>query len=203
MATPPTPEEQARVRAHGVVLRPYDPLWPARFEAAKAAILAATGELLVALEHVGSTAIPGIGAKPYLDLMPALKTLEDADRLAAALATLGYKDNGEAGIPGRRYLTRYIEGDPHVWKHNVHAYEQGHDEYIRHLVFRDALRASPALREQYWALKQRLAALHRDDVDAYAMAKSDFVDNVIAAAGGPARDRAAEAARLAAEAGPR
>ncbi len=179
--------ERDRARAGGVVLRPYDPIWPIRFEEARRGLLEACGGLLVAVEHVGSTAVPGLGAKPYLDLMPGLRRYEDGPGLVEPLAALGYVYRGEYGIRGRHYFNRQVEGDPHVWKHNVHAFAVGHYEWERHLVFRDALRADPALRDQYWAVKVELASRHVDDVEAYAEAKSAFVERVIAAAGGPPR----------------
>ncbi len=176
-----------RARAQGVVLLPYDPEWPARFEEAKAAILAACGGGLTAIEHVGSTSVPGLGAKPYLDLMPGLRAFEDAAAMLDPMAGLGYEYRGEYGLPGRHYFTKWVEGDAHVWKHNVHTYAVGHIEWTRHLVFRDALRADAGLRQEYWDLKVALSKQFPDNIDAYARAKSEFVERVLAAHGAPAR----------------
>ena len=169
-----------------VQLADYDPMWPARFEDARRAIVDSCG-CLVALEHVGSTAVPGLAAKPTLDLMPILARPEDGARIVPAMTGLGYEYRGAFGIPGRHFFTRWLDGDPHVEKHNVHAYPVGHTEIARHLVFRDALRADAATRAAYAALKRALAARFPHDVEAYAEAKSAFVDEVIAARGGPAR----------------
>ncbi|MEX0781318.1 MAG: GrpB family protein [Dehalococcoidia bacterium] len=181
------PSDRQRAHGRGVVLVPSDPLWPERYEEAAALIRQACGALLVELEHVGSTSIPGIAAKPYLDLMPGVATHEDGFRLIPPMESIGYQSRGDLGIPGRHYFTKIIEGDDHVWKHNVHAYATDHIEWARHLVFRDALRASDTLRDEYEALKRRLAAQFPDDVDSYAEAKSELVERIIAAHGGPPR----------------
>lgn len=184
---PATEADRERARKRGVVLVEYDPVWPARFEEAAARIREACGEILAGIEHIGSTSIAGIAAKPFLDLMPGVRTFEDGFKLVAPLESLGYESRGEFGIQGRHYFTKFVEGDEHVWKHNVHAYATDHIEWARHLVFRDALRADSALRDEYELVKRELAARFPDDVDAYAMAKSDFVERVIAAHGGPPR----------------
>ena len=178
---------RAIARNNGVFLVPYDAAWPALYAEAAAAIREACGELVTRIEHVGSTSIPGIAAKPYLDIMPGFETFEDGFKVVPAMEALGYESRGELGIPGRHYFTKWVEGDDRVWKHNVHAYAVGHGEWVRHLVFRDALRAVPALREEYEALKIELAALHRDEVQPYADAKSEFVERVIRQFGGPER----------------
>jgi GrpB-like predicted nucleotidyltransferase (UPF0157 family) len=103
------------------------------------------------------------------------------------MESLGYESRGEMTIPGRHYFTKLIEDDDRVWKHNVHAYATDHIEWTRHLVFRDALRNHNTLRDEYESLKRRLAVQYRDDVNAYAEAKSEFVERVIAAHAGPAR----------------
>ena len=182
-----TQADRDLARRRGVVLVPYDPLWPVRYDEAAARIREACAEFLVDIQHIGSTSIPGIAAKPFLDFMPGLATYDDGFKLVPIMESLGYESRGEMTIPGRHYFTKVIEGDEHIWKHNVHAYATDHIEWARHLVFRDALRADAALRHEYESLKRHLAAQHRDDVDAYADAKSEFVERVIAAHGGPAR----------------
>ncbi|MEX2081355.1 MAG: GrpB family protein [Dehalococcoidia bacterium] len=183
----PSLEHRELARRRGVVLVPYDPDWPSRFAEAAAAIVAACAGVVTAIEHVGSTSIPGLGAKPFIDIMPGLSRHSDGPAMVAPMASLGYEYRGEFGISGRHYFTRHIEGDSSVWKHNVHTYEVGHVEWDRHLVFRDALRADAALAQRYLDLKLDLAGRFPEDVDAYAMAKSEFVEAVIAEHGGPAR----------------
>lgn len=172
---------------HGVVLVEYDPDWPLLYGEAAARIQGACRNLVIQVEHVGSTAIPGIRAKPYLDIMPGFAAFEDGFAVVSAMESLGYEARGEFGIPRRHYFTKWVEGDNRVWKHNVHAYAVGDIEWVRHLVFRDALRADAALRDEYEALKVELAARFRDDVNVYAEAKTEFVERVIALHGGPPR----------------
>ena len=172
-----------------VALVAHDPVWAARFEAARVTIAAAGGALLVRIEHVGSTAVPGLAAKAVLDIMPGLARLEDGPRLVPAMEALGYLHRGAYGIPGRHFFKKRIDGDPHVEQHNVHVYAVGHSEWTRHLVFRDALREDVDVRAAYEQLKRALAACFPDDVEAYAEAKSSFVDRIVTARGGPQRAR--------------
>lgn len=185
----PTREHHEISRAGGVVLVPYDSEWPRRYEDAARAILEACPGVVTEIHHIGSTSIPGLAAKPYIDIMPGLARFEDGERMVEPMARLGYAYKGEGGIPGRHYFSRRFDDDPHAWKHNVHAYAVGYAEWDRHLVFRDALRADSELAHQYLELKLQLAARFPNDVEAYANAKSDFVEAVIADHGGPPRPR--------------
>ncbi|MFN0146118.1 MAG: GrpB family protein [Dehalococcoidia bacterium] len=176
-----------RLLAKGVVLVPYDPAWPARFEVAAAAIREACAGEVTVVEHIGSTAIPGLLAKPVLDIMPGLGSYEDGFAIVAPMESLGYEYRGEFGIPRRHYFTKPVADDRHAWKHNVHCYVVGDPEWLRHLAFRDALRRDGAVRAAYQSLKLELAARFPDDVEAYAEAKGEFVDGVVRAYGGPPR----------------
>lgn len=162
-----------------VVLVPYDEAWPARFEAAREAILAACNGLVKEVEHVGSTAVPGLAAKDVVDLMPMLTNFADGERCVAPMAELGFVYRGEYGIPGRHF---FVKDDPATGErlHNVHMYQEGHDEWVAHLAFRDYLRAHDDWRDRYERLKRDLAAKYPDDVEAYAEAKTDFVKEAVA-----------------------
>jgi GrpB-like predicted nucleotidyltransferase (UPF0157 family) len=157
----------------------YDPAWPARFEAARAAILQACPEVVTRVEHIGSTSVPGLEAKDIIDVMPGLARFEDGERCIAPLAAIGYEYRGEYGIPGRHY---WVKDDPAtgVRLQNVHMYEVGYDEWTAHLAFRDYLLAHDDWRDRYATLKRDLAARHADDVQAYADAKADFVREAVA-----------------------
>ncbi len=181
------PSGRELARKNGVVLVDYDPAWPALYAETAAHIQEACGKLVIEIEHVGSTSIPGIKAKPYLDIMPGFSTFDDGFKVVPAMESMGYESRGEYGIPGRHYFSKWTEADDRVWKHNVHGYAVGHVEWVRHLIFRDALRAESALRNEYEALKLELAVRFRDDVDPYSDAKSEFVDRVIRMFGGPGR----------------
>jgi len=164
-----------------VELVPHDPAWVRLAKAEASALHAALGDNLLAVHHIGSTAIAGIRAKPVIDLMPVVRdpALLDANRFA--LEALGYRWWGELGLPGRRYCTR---DDPASGKRLVqlHAYAQGARDIVRHLAFRDCLRRQPALAGEYEREKLRCQRLHPDDSHAYGDCKSDWIRNIEARA---------------------
>ncbi|MCA9829109.1 MAG: GrpB family protein [Dehalococcoidia bacterium] len=162
-----------------VVLVPYNFTWPGSFAGLRDEIAGACGDLLAGIEHVGSTAVPGLAAKPVIDLMPILRRFEDGPACAEALGPLGYDYLGEYGIPGRQFFTKN-EARTGTRIANVHMYERGHDEAIAHLAFRDYLRAHDDWRDRYESLKRELAARFPGDVEAYAEAKTEFVKEVVA-----------------------
>lgn len=152
-----------------IVLIRHDPRWGALFEAERDAILRACGERIIALHHIGSTSIPGIAAKPVIDLMPVLRHDADGAACIEPMQRLGYIHRGEAGVVGRHFFRK---GDPR--SHHAGMYAEGHVEIGRHLRFRDYLRTHPEEAAAYEALKRRLAARFINDTVAYAEAKSDF-----------------------------
>ncbi len=160
-----------------VVLVPYDTDWPRRFTQVSDEMRRACGARIMRIEHIGSTSVPGLGAKAVIDVMPGLARFEDGNDCVEPLRALGYRYLGENGIAGRHF---FVRGAPRT--ENVHMYAVGADEWLRHLLFRDFLRASAETRERYWALKQELARRFPDDVNAYAAAKSDFVAEVLSRA---------------------
>jgi len=171
-----------------IVLADYDPTWPEMFEEERARLQAAIGEWAVAIEHVGSTAIPGIAAKPVIDIGVALRSYDDAPKCITPLVEMGYQCLGEYGIPGRIFFRKRTDaplpGQTHSGvgrTHQVHMYAEGHSEYVQHILFRDYIRSHPIDARDYEQLKRRLAAEY-DDVEAYAQAKSDFVQRILSAA---------------------
>lgn len=168
-----------------VILTDYDPAWPELFEAERARLQAAISEWAVAIEHVGSTAIPGIAAKPVIDIGVALRSGEDALYCITPLVDLGYDCLGEWGIPGRIFFRKPTESplpgqvqSGVARTHQVHMYASGHSEHVQHILFRDYLRSHPLDARDYEQLKRKLAAEH-NDVEAYAQAKSDFVQRIL------------------------
>jgi GrpB-like predicted nucleotidyltransferase (UPF0157 family) len=156
-----------------IVLVAHDARWAGLFAAEQAAILGACGGLIRAVHHVGSTSIPGIAAKPVIDIMPVLARHEDGFACIEAMQGLGYESRGEAGIRDRHYFRK---GDPR--SHHVHMFAEGHPEIGRHLRFRDFLRTHPDEARAYEALKRELAARFIDDVGAYSDAKDDFCNRI-------------------------
>ncbi len=170
------------MRVRPVVIVGYDPAWPAAYEVERGRIAAALGEAMagvVAIEHVGSTSVPGLAAKPVIDIMVGVRRLAGGLRCITPMVELGYECVGEHGVPGRIYFRR---GAPRT--HHVHLVEHSGEFWRRHLAFRDALLASPALVERYAALKRDLASRHRDDSDGYTDAKTPFIEAALAQAGG-------------------
>jgi GrpB-like predicted nucleotidyltransferase (UPF0157 family) len=152
---------------------PHDPAWRDSFDAEAKGIAAALGENLVAIHHIGSTAIPGIHAKPVVDLLVEVSDVAELDRQSPAMESLGYEAMGEYGIPGRRYFRKADREGTRT--HHVHAFQAGSGEVRRHLAFRDYLIAHPADAQAYSELKRKLAAEHPQDIDAYMDGKDGFV----------------------------
>jgi GrpB-like predicted nucleotidyltransferase (UPF0157 family) len=152
---------------------PHDFGWARSFELERGRIERALGDVVVLLHHIGSTAVPGICAKPIIDILLEASDLADLDRRAPDMEALGYEPKGEFGIPGRRYFRR--DDEQGVRTHQVHAFAAGNENIIRHLAFRDYLIAHPQIAQEYGVLKERLAARFPDDIDAYSSGKDGFV----------------------------
>ena len=155
------------------LLTPYSPLWPAVFDLERRRLLEIFNGA-VAVEHIGSTAGPGLGGKPIIDMMLGAPDLAQVEARMAALAEEGYRyvPEFEAAFPGRRYFTKL---DRPPGRFHLHAVALDSPFWVRHLAFRDALRADESLARRYWRLKQHLAARHRDDRAAYTDAKGEFI----------------------------
>lgn len=160
-----------------VRLDPHDPLWSEQAGAEARALATALGPNLLTVHHIGSTAVPGIVAKPVLDLMPVVASLAAFDLQQAAMELLGYQWRGEGGLAGRRYCTR---SDPATGHRLVqtHAYEDGAFAIRRHLAFRDYLREHSDIATAYQVEKLRCRDLCPADKSAYSERKSDWVRRV-------------------------
>lgn len=158
----------------GVRLAPYDPMWPAMFEAEAARIEAACAGLAIRLEHIGSTAIPGMSAKPVIDILAGRPPQSRATDYIPAIRQLGYEHKGAHGVPGREYFRR---GRPR--SHHVHLVSWSSTVWEEHLLFRDRLRANPALARDYDAVKRDLAIAYANDRRGYTDAKGPFIRSVI------------------------
>ena len=163
----------------------YDPAWPARFERERVRIVAALGESARSIEHIGSTAVPGLPAKPVIDIIVLVGDLAAGLAAVPALEDGGYSYWRDNPDKAKLFLVKGLPPAPHRTHHlHIHA---DRTEVDRHLAFRDALRRDTALRDQYAALKRGLAQRFRHDRDAYSNAKTAFVDEVVGRFGGPAR----------------
>ncbi len=158
---------------------PYNPQWPALFEAEAAAIEQALGPELTAIYHIGSTAIPGIQAKPIIDLLGEVVALERVEAFNPALEGLAYIPRGEAGIAGRRF---FLKPGMTERTHHLHLFEAGHPEVSKHLVFRDYMAAHPAEARAYGRLKAELARRFPTDIKGYMAGKEGFIKERLARA---------------------
>lgn len=169
------------IPAEPVEIVAYDPAWPGAFAAEAARIAPALAPHLLAIEHIGSTAVEGLASKPIVDMQAGVQTLAASAAIVAAMQALGYRYlsryEAEPPFDRRRYFVRWVEGRRAF---QVHLVERSNtDWWDRHLTFRDWLRRHPADRDAYAALKRLLAAQHRDDRDAYTVAKTEFIDGIL------------------------
>ncbi|EWH03320.1 GrpB family protein [Halomonas sp. BC04] len=157
-----------------VQLVEYVPAWPARFDAEQGRLLKRFPAELLDVQHIGSTAIPGMPAKPIIDVMAGVASMAVADALFAPLLEYGYVTSVEfnASLTDRRWFMRHANGRR---THHLHVVVHDGGLWRQRLVFRDALRADPALAEHYATLKRELASCHRQDREAYTRAKGDFI----------------------------
>ena len=178
-----SPSTQVLGLASGTVrVEPYHAGWPALFEREAARIRAALDGLPLRLEHVGSTSVPGLPAKPIVDIMAGRPPESPVEPYVAALVRAGYVHRGERGIPGREFFRR---GDPRSY--HVHMVAMDSPLWHEHVGFRDYLRAHPETTAEYAALKRALAARYSLDREAYTDGKADFITSVLRRAGLPTR----------------
>jgi GrpB-like predicted nucleotidyltransferase (UPF0157 family) len=155
-----------------VILAAYSAEWP-RMVASHAERLRVLGPSLVAVHHIGSTSVPGLAAKPIIDLMPLVTSLADLDRQRRQVERLGYSWHGELGIAGRRYCT-LCDGVGARLVH-LHCFEAASPHVERHLAFRDYLRAHPEAAADYENEKRRARDLHPNDSHAYTAEKARWI----------------------------
>lgn len=151
---------------------PYESRWRDAFQAEAEQLSGILRGNCVRVFHIGSTSVPGLSAKPVIDIMPVVRDIPAVDGQAAQFAAIGYEAMGEYGIPGRRFYRK--GGDART--HHVHIFAASDTQNIlRHLAFRDYLRRHPDVCGAYAALKTELAARHPDDIGAYCDGKDAFV----------------------------
>lgn len=162
-----------------VVIEPYDPRWARDFELLRERIWPAIEDFAIAIEHVGSTSVPGLAAKPILDIDVVVASQEAVQLAIERLAAIDYSHRGNLGIEGREAF-RAASNQP---AHNLYVCRKDSAALRDHLTFRDYLRAHPETAQAYANLKQDLARHFPDDIDRYATAKTDFITGVLENAG--------------------
>jgi GrpB-like predicted nucleotidyltransferase (UPF0157 family) len=159
-----------------VIVTPYDSAWPGHFRALRDRLLPALEGISEHIEHVGSTSVKGLAAKPIIDIDIIIEEAQ-LDAAIKALAGLDYHHRGELGIEGR-HAFRY-EGEEDLPVHNLYVCIQGAESLRNHLLLRDYLREHPDRAEAYGELKQQLARKHPNDIDAYIEGKSAFILEIL------------------------
>jgi GrpB-like predicted nucleotidyltransferase (UPF0157 family) len=162
-----------------VVVVPYDPAWPVRFRIESQLLHLALAALRPSIEHIGSTSVTGLAAKPVIDMLVGVPSLGAFEAHAARLSPYGYEyiPEYERVLPERRFFKRVVRG---VRTHHVHVVELNGLYWKRYLRFRNQLRADAWLAARYAELKRRLAGRYRHDRDAYTNGKTGFVEAVLA-----------------------
>jgi GrpB-like predicted nucleotidyltransferase (UPF0157 family) len=151
---------------------PHDPHWAALYQEEAARLAALLADEFVASYHIGSTAIPGISAKPIIDILVEVRDIGRVDALDSRFMAMGYLPKGENGLPGRRL---FIKGSEEERSHHVHIYQAGNPAVRRHLAFRDYMIAHPAAAQAYSRLKEELARRFPQDAGGYVAGKDEFV----------------------------
>jgi GrpB-like predicted nucleotidyltransferase (UPF0157 family) len=158
-----------------IIIEDYDPRWPEQFEVLRSRISQSLGTLAAAIEHVGSTAVPGLAAKPIIDIDVLLHSAADLPEAIARLAILGYQHQGDLGVAGREAFRAPSNDVPH----HLYVHRPQSREYARHITFRNHMRANPEDARAYERLKHALALQYRDNREAYSLAKTEFVEAIL------------------------
>jgi GrpB-like predicted nucleotidyltransferase (UPF0157 family) len=170
-----------RLSAQTVTVVDYDPAWPTQFADLRSRILRAIGSVAVSVEHVGSTSVPGLAAKPIIDIDVVVASVVDVTLAIGRLAALGYLHRGNLGIEGREAL----DSPTGLTAHHLYVCVRGSTALENHLTVRDYLRRHSDAVETYGMLKKRLAEQFPEDVDGYTGGKTDFLLGVLREAGFP------------------
>ena len=163
-----------------IVIADYDPQWPVLYEEEKNQILEAVGHKILAFEHIGSTAVPGLGAKPIIDMMAGVHHSSDAEECIPLLRDIGYTSvTPQPDDPDHYYC---LGKGPHSVGYHLHLMKFRSNSWEKHLLFRDYLRTNPDVANQYHDLKKKLVTKHGSDRATYTRAKTLFIEAVVAKA---------------------
>lgn len=156
-----------------IIVVPYDDKWPEMFEAESLLLKTLLGGVAKSIHHIGSTSVPGLSAKPVIDILLEVSDINKLDRYNSAMNHAGYIARGENGISGRRYFIK--DGDQR--SHQVHAFAVGDMQVVRHLAFRDYLRKNRVIAGEYAEIKLSAALLSKNDVHRYSALKANFIEH--------------------------
>ncbi|MBQ2775699.1 MAG: GrpB family protein [Clostridia bacterium] len=156
-----------------VIVEPYNSKWKTEFEDIKQEIEKELKDLIIDVEHVGSTAVEGLSAKPIIDIDIIIKDYSVFSEVVNRLKSIGYEHEGDLGIKDREAFC--YNDKPHLQKHHLYVCPQNSDELRRHIVFRDYLRSNTKAVERYSKIKEEAARLYPDDIDKYIAHKSSCI----------------------------
>lgn len=159
-----------------VVVEPYNEEWKSDFIAIRDELDAVLKDIVLKIEHVGSTSVEGLSAKPVIDIDVVIKDTTVLPDVISALQTIGYFHEGDLGIPGREAFK--YEGKEHLRKHHLYVCSQDSEELKRHVTFRDYLRSNPDAVEEYSKIKEEAANLYPWDIDKYIEHKSPVIEMI-------------------------
>ena len=153
----------------------YTSSWPELFEVEAELIKRALGRNCIEIHHIGSTSIPGLSAKPVIDMLPVVRDIQEVDKATKAMESLGYESKGEYGMAFRRYFQK----GKNIRTHHVHVYQEANPEISRYLKFRDWMRSHTSDAENYGKLKLELAKKFPYDILQYCNGKDAFVASIV------------------------
>ena len=159
-----------------VIVLPYDAAWESAFEAIKAEIQTALGDLMLGIEHVGSTSVKGMSAKPCIDIDVVISNYSVFDAVVQKLDAIGYIHEGNLGIKDREAF-KYAD-KPHLMLHHLYVCPQDSEELRRHITFRDFLRRTPEAVRKYSLVKEKAAALFPDEIEQYIAFKAPCIEEL-------------------------
>ena len=164
------------MRTAKVIVLPYDMAWKTAFEAIKGEIERAVGDLVISIEHVGSTSVEGLSAKPCIDIDVVIEDYGVFGDVVRRLADIGYIHEGDLGIPDREAFCYSVK--PHLMTHHLYVCPRYSRELHRHITFRDYLRSNPDAVMQYAAAKEEAARLFPDDIEGYIAHKTPCIEQL-------------------------
>jgi GrpB-like predicted nucleotidyltransferase (UPF0157 family) len=158
---------------HKVEVHPYDPEWPVLYEQEANRLRTALRDWIMGIEHIGSTAVPGMPAKPIVDIAIGIRDFEEGFEMVPLMTELGYQFRGEQGVKHRHF---FILGRPRT--HHVHIYEVTSEDWHQRIAFREALRSNPTKARKYAELKHKLAQQFPKDIAGYSTGKKEFIERL-------------------------
>lgn len=164
------------MQTKNVIVLPYDPKWKTDFENIKRELESALGSLALHIEHVGSTSVEGLSAKPIIDIDIVIGDYSVFDSVVSRLEAIGYVHEGDLGIKDREAFK--YSGKPHLQKHHLYVCPQNSKELLRHITFRDFLRNNPDAAEKYGKVKETAAKLFPDNMDKYIEYKAPCIEEL-------------------------